>query len=167
MGTLIDQDDTFPSFLSPNLGLPTILHPGILSSEEHSTGRQASTGCSDIYSVFAFLAFLFALLDFLLNMMENRKKRGAEKCGYSFQHSSDKDLREGTLAVYAMLRGMLNSIDTLDGDGGSCSSWAVCEAAGEAGKLGRYGMVVAVLGSSKAGWTLEKMGRGSRNKLRR
>ena len=31
-------------------------------------GRSASLDCNDIHSVFAFLAFLFALLNFVINM---------------------------------------------------------------------------------------------------
>ena len=90
-----EQLDYFPTFLTPDLGLPSSLHPSIfgqLDTEDQTSGRSTSAGCSDIYSVFAFLAFLFALLDFLLNMMENRKRRSTpaeEECGYSFQHSSD------------------------------------------------------------------------------
>ena len=168
-----EQLDYFPSFLTPDLGLPSSLHPSIfgqLDTADQTSGRSASAGCSDIYSVFAFLAFLFALLDFLLNMMENRKRRSTpaeEECGYSFQHSSDMDMREGTLAVYSMFRGMLNFMDTEDGDAGHCSSWAMCQAAGEAAGLGRYGAVVAVLGSDRAGWWLERMGRGSWEAVKR
>ena len=171
--TELEYQDTIPSFLSDNLGLPAFLHPqlsSLLHREEHSTGRQASAGCSDIYSVFAFLAFLFALLDFLLNMMEKRKRRAAEneeECSFMLQHSSDMDMRESTLAVYAMMRGLLNSLDTVDEEGGHCTSWSVCEAAREAGRLGRYGVVIAVLGSSKAGWVVERMGRGSWEGVRR
>ena len=37
--------------------------------EDVGTGRSSSLDCNDIHSVFAFLAFLFALLNFVLNMV--------------------------------------------------------------------------------------------------
>ena len=47
---------------------------------EAGTGRQsAAIDCNDITSVFAFLAFLFALLNFVLNM-NRRRKRSPEEC---------------------------------------------------------------------------------------
>ena len=49
--------------------------------ENVETGRSASLDCNDVHSVFAFLAFLFALLNFIINMQGGgRKKRDTLEC---------------------------------------------------------------------------------------
>ena len=54
-------------------------------TEEQGSGRSASVDCNDIHSVFAFLAFLFALLNFIVNMNPGggRKKR-SENCHHNY-----------------------------------------------------------------------------------
>ena len=150
------RDTGLSSFLSPDLGFPPSILPNILNhfSDDESTGRSASAGCSDITSVFAFLAFLFALLDFLLNMMDDgRKKR--EVCSY--RSSMKPQMHEGMLAVWDMTRGLLNIWDTeMDGD---CQGFGVCSAAQYAASRGKWGVVVGVVGSVQAGRWLERMGR--------
>ena len=49
--------------------------------DDIGTGRAASLDCNDVHSVFAFIAFLFALLNFIINMQgQGRKKRDTEDC---------------------------------------------------------------------------------------
>ena len=61
-------------------------------TEEHGSGRSATVDCNDIHSVFAFLAFLFALLNFIVNMNPGggRKKR-SENCHHNYL--SEVDIR--------------------------------------------------------------------------
>ena len=56
-----EEFNMFPSFLTGDLGLPPSLYSSIFV--DHSSGRSASAGCSDIYYVFAFLAFLCELAE--------------------------------------------------------------------------------------------------------
>ena len=157
------RDTVQSSFLSSDLGFPSSILPNILNhfSDDESTGRSASAGCSDITSVFAFLAFLFALLDFLLNMMDGgRKKR--EVCSY--RSSTKPQMQEGMLAVWDMTRGLLNIWDTeINVD---CQGFGVCSAAQHAASRGRWGVVIGVVGSVQAGRWLERTGRWDKKSAR-
>ena len=48
---------------------------GELSQEDYGTGRGASFQCSNIFSIFAVLVFLFALVDFIMGMDGRRRRR--------------------------------------------------------------------------------------------
>ena len=133
---------------------------------EAGTGRQsAAIDCNDITSVFAFLAFLFALLNFVLNMNRRRRKRSpGEGCDeFSFHLAEDTDTRQSGLAVYAMYRGMINFLDTWsEGHPDTCRYRMWCEAAHVAGTRGQHGAVIAVIGGIKAATWIEHRGLGPR-----
>ena len=98
----------------------------------------ASMGCSSVTSVFAFLVFLFALLDFLMGM-NKRKRRNASAqdagypCSPTLEHSTDPVAREVTLASALLWRGRL-----LSSPPDECSASTTCQAAKSAASLGRW-----------------------------
>ena len=79
------------------------------------TARQS--GCDDPFAIFGFLAFLLALLQLLVDSGSKKKKRSTEDCKpVNMQGGSgDREMREGTLAVYSMIQGFLNTMDAGDG----------------------------------------------------
>ena len=106
-------------------------------------------GCSSITSVFAFLVFLFALLDFLLGMNKRRRRdtswqeaagRGPSSlppasCPTSWAHHSDPVVREATLAAALLLRGRLLESP------GRCRDSRRCQQARGVQGLGRWGIL--------------------------
>ena len=104
------------------------------STLEPGTGRSgASIGCSNIFSVFAFLAFLFALLDFIMGMNGRRRREAVHpSCSPVWHHTEEGEGREATLAIAYLWRGRLLSSST-----DTCSSSTRCWAARSAAALGR------------------------------
>ena len=136
---------------------------------EAGTGRQsAAIDCNDITSVFAFLAFLFALLNFVLNMNRRRKRSPGACEELSYHLAEDADTREASLAVYSMYRGMINFLDTWNlGHPDMCRYRKWCEAAHVAGTRGQHGSVIAVIGGYKAATWIEDRGLGTRAEVLR
>lgn len=136
---------------------------------EAGTGRQsAAIDCNDITSVFAFLAFLFALLNFVLNMNRRRKRSPGASEELSFHLAEDADTREAGLAVYAMYRGMINFLDTWSlGHPDTCRYRKWCEAAHVTGTRGQHGTVIGVIGGYKAATWIEDRGLGTRAEVMR
>ena len=66
-----NQRQTFTSILElfENITIENIGNDIKTDYEDVGTGRSSSLDCNDVHSVFAFLAFLFALLNFVLNMV--------------------------------------------------------------------------------------------------
>ena len=137
--------------------------------KEAGTGRQsAAIDCNDITSVFALLAFLFALLNFVLNMNRRRKRSPGECEEFSYHLAEDTNTKEASLAVYAMYRGMINFLDTWHlGHPDTCRYRKWCEAAHVAGTRGQHGTVIAVIGGYKAATWIEDRGLGTRAEVMR
>ena len=95
-------------------------------------GRTFSSGCYDAFTVFAFLAFLLALLDLILElqMMRRRRRKREER----------DDEKNATLAANSILRGFLNTVDTKDEH---CAKRFYCEGAQAAAKNGEIGRKMA------------------------
>ena len=125
------------------------------------TGRSGSLDCNDITSVFAFLAFLFALLNFVINMGGGgRRRRGADQCWLGKEVTSDPVYRSSVRSVYALYRGVLDYMELVEEGEGQCGARVLCEAGEEAGG-GQFGGVIAVLGAHRAGHMLETLRLGS------
>ena len=141
-------------------------------TESVGSGRSGSLECNDITSVFAFLAFLFALLNFVVNMGGGRRRRGVEgeeeeeHCYLGEDQLQDPLYRSSLLSVYALYRGVLDYLDLdldLDQDqatGERCGARVLCDAGHQAAE-GELGPVIAVLGAHRAGWLFERLGVGS------
>ena len=86
-------------------------------TESVGSGRSGSLECNDITSVFAFLAFLFALLNIVVNMGgqggRRRRRRGVEEeqCYLAEDQLEDPVYRSSLLSVYALYRGVLDYLD--------------------------------------------------------
>nr|XP_027230154.1 uncharacterized protein LOC113821830 [Penaeus vannamei] len=116
-------------------------------------------GCSDSFSVFGFLAFLLALLDLILELQGNRRKkrdtRGMEgDASLKAECQSQDELQQATSACYSLLRGFLNALAAQDPE---CARRFLCEGAEEAAAAGPVGEVIASVGSANAGSWLEKV----------
>ena len=99
--------------------------------------RTFSSGCFDAFTVFAFLAFMLALLDLILELqMQRRKRRSLDEA------TNDHEIlnRNATLASHFMMRGFLN---TLDSPNQSCAQKLFCQGVQEASKLGLVGKEIA------------------------
>ena len=136
-------------------------------TESAGSGRSGSLECNDITSVFAFLAFLFALLNFVVNMggQGRRRRRGVEEeqqCYLGEDQLEDPVYRSSLLSVYALYRGVLDYLDLeeeAEAEAG-CGARVLCEAGQQAGG-GQLGPVIAVVGAHRAGWMLESRRAGS------
>jgi len=119
-----------------DIGLPPSLHQ-LLSDHSNDQGT-ARGGCDDGFGVFGFLAFLLALLDLLLELGgDGRKKRSIGDEGICDLPNPHPQVREGTLAALVMLRGFLNAVEPLDeANSQECAALAICEASTEAARLG-------------------------------
>lgn len=149
-----------------DIGLPPSLHQ-LLSDHSNDQGT-ARGGCDDGFGVFGFLAFLLALLDLLLDLGgDGRKKRSSGDEGMCDLPNPHPQVREGTLAALVMLRGFLNAVEPLEEtDSQECAALAICEASTEAARLGEVGRVVAqAAGANAAAW-LGKAGVGDENALK-
>ena len=125
------------------------------------TGRSGSLDCNDITSVFAFLAFLFALLNFVINMGGGgRRRRDAAQCRLGEEVTSDPVYRSSVRSVYALYRGVLDYMDLVEEGEEQCGVRVLCEAGEEAGR-GQLGGVIAVVGAHRAGHMLETLRLGS------
>ncbi|XP_047488984.1 uncharacterized protein LOC125039225 [Penaeus chinensis] len=116
-------------------------------------------GCSDSFSVFGFLAFLLALLDLILELQGNRRKkrdaRGVEEdVNLKAECQSQDEIQQATSACYSLLRGFLNTLAAQDAE---CARRFLCEGAEEAASAGPVGEVIASVGSTNAGSWLEKV----------
>ena len=112
-----------------------------------SSGRAASLGCSDIFSAFAFLAFLFALLNFLLGMTNKRKRRSVDSCGLeSLSPPRGKLEREGGLAVLLLYR-LYQQLQEVEAEQEQCGQRMVCSAVQRAAGLGRLPTLIATIGT--------------------
>ena len=137
-------------------------------AESVGSGRSGSLECNDITSVFAFLAFLFALLNFVVNMggqggRRRRRRRGVEEqeCYLGEDQLEDPVYRSSLLSVYALYRGVLDYLDLEQEEAkAGCGARVLCEAGHQAGG-GHLGPVIAVLGAHRAGWMLESRRAGS------
>ena len=123
---------------------------GELSQEDYGTGRGASFQCSNIFSIFAVLVFLFALVDFIMGMDgRRRRRREVSSCDTTWidlelppglhleeppgAQVREEVLREARLAVALLWRGnLLSDIQNLgnvfddtsfDSDSEARSSW--------------------------------------------
>lgn len=86
---------------------------GELLREDHGSGRGASFQCSNIFTIFAVLVFLFALVDFIMGM-DGRRRRRRDVGGCNLEGQLGGDLeeplaREASLAVALLWRGSLLS----------------------------------------------------------
>ena len=137
-------------------------------TETPGSGRSGSLECNDITSVFAFLAFLFALLNFVVNMGGGRRRRRRsveekeeqQQCYLGEDQLEDPLYRSSLLSVHALCRGVLNYLDLQEAEEAGCGARVLCEAGREAAR-GELGPVIAVLGSHRAGWMLESRRVGS------
>ena len=140
-------------------------------SESAGSGRSGSLECNDITTVFAFLAFLFALLNFVVNMGgqggRRRRRRGVgeeeevQHCYLGEDQLEDPLYRSSLLSVYALYRGVLDYLDLdLVEAGGECGARVLC-GAGQQAARGELGPVIAVLGAHRAGWMFERLAVGS------
>ena len=86
---------------------------GELLREDHGSGRGASFQCSNIFTIFAVLVFLFALVDFIMGMDgRRRRRRDVRGCNLEGQLGGDLEeplAREASLAVALLWRGSLLS----------------------------------------------------------
>ena len=86
-----------------------------LAREDHGTGRGASFQCSNIFSIFAVLVFLFALVDFIMGMDGRRRRRreSPDSSWFFWEEPPGGNLeemtREASLAVALLWRGALLS----------------------------------------------------------
>ena len=78
----------------------------------------ARSGCDDPFAIFGFLAFLLAMLQLLVDSGSKKKKRSTADCQLENRQGGcrDREMREGTLAVYSMIQGFLNTMDVRDGN---------------------------------------------------
>ncbi|XP_042887299.1 uncharacterized protein LOC122263061 [Penaeus japonicus] len=115
-------------------------------------------GCTDSFSVFGFLAFLLALLDLVLELQGNRRKKrdilGTEDFDLKSECQSQEEVQQATSACYSLLRGFLNTLAAQDPE---CAKRFLCEGAEEAASAGPVGEVIASVGSTNAGSWLEKV----------
>ena len=97
-----------------------------------------SSGCQDNFAIFAFLAFLLAVLDFVMEMQGgNKKKRSTSNV------LQESDLsRNATLASYAIFRGFMNTIST---ENEQCQLLFTCESGIEVSQYGEIGEEIAIL----------------------
>ena len=129
------------------------------------TARSGSLDCNDITSVFAFLAFLFALLNFVVNMGgqgRRRREAGHDQCHLGEDVTSDPVYRSSVLSVHALYRGVLDYLRLLEAGeeaGGHCGARVLCQA-GQQAAGGEFGGAIAVLGGHRAGWLVESLGLG-------
>ena len=86
-----------------------------LLREDNGSGRGASFQCSNIFSIFAVLVFLFALVDFIMGM-DGRRRRRRDVSGCNLEEPllegdnlEDPLRREASLAVALLWRGNLLS----------------------------------------------------------
>ena len=140
-------------------------------TESAGSGRSGSLECNDITTVFAFLAFLFALLNFVVNMggqQGGRRRRRdvgeeeeVEHCYLGEDQLEDPLYRSSLLSVYALYRGVLDYLDLdLLEAGGECGARVLC-GAGQQAAQGELGPVIAVVGAHRAGWMFERLAVGS------
>ena len=141
-------------------------------TESVGSGRSGSLECNDITSVFAFLAFLFALLNFVVNMggqggRRRRRRRGVEEeqCYLAEDQLEDPVYRSSLLSVYALYRGVLDYLDMEQEEAeAGCGARVLCETGHQAGHQaggGELGPVIAVLAAHRAGWMFESRRVGS------
>ena len=128
------------------------------------TGRSGNLGCNDITSVFAFLAFLFALLNFVVNMGgQGRRRRRSEDSECQLDdHTKDSTYRDSVRSVSALYRGVLTYLQLQEAGETEedCGARVLCQAGREAAG-GELGGVIAVLGAHRAGWLLQSLGHSS------
>merc|ERR1711915_377036 len=95
-------------------GLPSQIREDIVN---YLGGSEASTprggGCTDPFSIFAFLAFALAVMDLMMEMRRKSKKRDVS-CS-PLPHNVFNELDETVLATYSIVRAALNSLE-IDGD---------------------------------------------------
>ena len=129
-------------------------------TESAGSGRSGSLECNDITSVFAFLAFLFALLNFVVNMggQGGRRRRSSgveeQQCYLEKDQLEDPVYRSSLLSVYALYRGVLDYLDLEEEAEAGCGARVLCEAGQQAGG-GQLGPVIALLAAHRAGWMFE------------
>ena len=108
-----------------------------------SRARTFSTGCFDAFTVFAFLAFLLALLDLILELQGDARKKRSIDSSPNFQNENLEYKwmeRNATLAAHSIFRGFLNTLDSADN---SCAQLYFCEGAQAASKQGSVGKKIA------------------------
>merc|ERR1712241_208854 len=145
-------------FLIRAAGLPSVLQhltPDAEFSTHSITKREGeartfSSGCNDAFTVFAFMAFLLALLDLILELQMERKKRSINEDNF------DMVERNATLATHSIFRGFLNSL-SIDSQERSCPQFYFCEAAYHASNFGDVGRKIARISSVKAGEYLQEI----------
>ena len=100
---------------SSSFGVPRTLF-GIFNILEDDNMVTSRSGCDDPFAIFGFLAFLLAQL--LVDSGSKKKKRSTADCQLVNRQggSRDREMREGTLAVYSMIQGFLNTMDVRDGN---------------------------------------------------
>ena len=146
-------EEVLQLFVKSQKYLPATLKNVVFQVDEEVSGTPRS-GCNDAFSVFAFLAFLLALLQLIQDNGGGRKKR-SEECHHMAQ--PEKRVREGMLAAHIMFQGFLNSVGSQNKHDDRCANWAMCEAGREARKVGRVGEVVAIVARHNAEKYLSKM----------
>merc|ERR1711915_372423 len=102
-----------------------------------------------------FLAFGLYLLNLVMNMDGGmkRKKRSVDECDSNFDISKEKELMEGSLAFFHMLKGFLATSQHYQDS--SCGYLSLCQAAAEASSLGKIGEIVAKAASSNIAGLLD------------
>ena len=115
-----------------------------------------SSGCTDAFSVFGFLAFVLALLNLLMTGNDggdgSRRRKRRETTADHFSRHFKEDLpanvfpgksrpdpemlRSGLLSGHQLLQGFLRALDCPDQ---SCSRRTLCQAATQTADLGLVG----------------------------
>jgi len=161
-------------FLIRAAGLPSVLQhltPDAEFSTHSITKREGeartfSSGCNDAFTVFAFMAFLLALLDLILELQMERRKRSTNENNFDIifdeivldeQDSFNMVERNATLATHSIFRGFLNTLTGIGNKEESCAQFYFCEAAYHASNFGDIGRKIARISSVKAGEYLQEI----------
>ena len=83
------------------ISLPTNLKNVIFQVKDTTSGTPWS-GCNDVFSVFAFLSFLLALITLMQNAGNGRKKRSTG-CRDQLDYKTNIKVQEGTMVLKILL----------------------------------------------------------------
>lgn len=107
--------------------------------------RTFSSGCTDNFAIFAFLAFLLTVLDLIMEM-QGMKRRKRETITSSIDYEQNQITKNATVATYTLLRGFLNAEATENED---CRMLFFCESGSETASYGPVAKKIATLAGHK------------------